>query len=412
MTHFHNLDSNTKQKDVLGLVCDPIATVRIGFIGLGKRGKEAFINFMYIDGVEVCCLCDILEENVNQVRMILAQHNRKEATIYTDIDGWRSVCERADIDLVYICTDRSLHTTIAIYAMQMGKHVAVEVPAANTLEECWQLVDTAERFQRHCLMLENCCYDSFHLTVLNMIQKELLGEVFHAEGGYIHDLRKLDFDRKPHYLNVWLMVGNPYPTHGLGPLCQLLNIHRGDMLESLVSVSSGQFGFPDYNESDFQKKCVLGNMNTTIIRTKKQKTIVLQHDISSPRPYSRNYLISGTKGFVKKQELPQMSFLSNSNDLLSEIEMNDLFTKYEHPFYQSNGNLAREVDVHGGMNFIMNYRLIYCLQQGLALDMDVYDAAVWSSIIELSAESVNNGSIPIIIPDFTKGAWCKSDTKK
>jgi len=403
-------EKGTNQTDVLQLACDPIESVRIGFIGLGKRGKEAFNNFLYIDGVEIVAICDMVDENIAIVNNTLNRHNKKIAEVYSGDECWRSVCEREDVNLVYVCTDRSLHVQIAVYAMKMGKHVAVEVPIANTLEECWQLVDTAEKTRKHCMMLENCCYGAFEMTMLNMAQQGLFGEIFHVEGGYIHNLRELDFEKRPHYLDVWSMKGNPYPTHALGPICQLLNIHRSDKLESLVSVSSGQFEFPKCNDIKIDKKCILGNMNTTIIRTQRNKTIVLQHDISSSRPYSRNYLLSGTKGFAQKRETPLIALSPNSNEFLLQEEMDELLRKYEHPFYVQLGELAREVGTHGGMNFIMDYRLIFCLQNGLPLDMDVYDAVEWSSIIELSAQSVNNGSVPVDIPDFTRGGWKTNKT--
>jgi predicted dehydrogenase len=404
MIRFSEPSRQLGQTHVLKLACDPIPLVRIAFIGLGKRGKEAFSNFMYIEGVKIVAICDVHLDAIAEVQKMLSEHANQLAEVYSQPNDWETICERTDIDLVYICTPRQLHTPIGVYAMEHGKHVAIEVPAANTIDECWQLVDTSERTRRHCMMLENCCYDSFELAILNMAQHGLFGEIFHVEGAYIHDLRTLDFDLKPHYLDVWSMQGNPYPTHGLGPLCQLLNIHRGDKLAWLTSVSSGQFGLPEYGETDREKHTILGNMNTTIIRTEKDKTIVLQHDISSPRPYSRNYLLSGTKGFVQKRTHPEIAFSSANNEILSKEETDVLLTNYEHPYYKEMGELARRVGGHGGMDFVMDYRLIYCLGNGLPLDMDVYDAAEWSCIVALSAASVANGSGPVSIPDFTRGA--------
>ena len=395
------------QSDVLELACEPLENVRIAFIGLGKRGKEAIQNFFYFENVEIVAICDLVSENIALVQELFDNQNIKPANVYTQPDDWRIVCERPDVDLVYVCTDRTLHTPIAVYAMQQGKHVAVEVPAANTIEECWLLVDTAEKCRRHCMMLENCCYDATTMAVLNMAKQGLLGEIFHAEGGYIHDLKQINFDQRDHYLDFWSMQGNPYPTHGLGPLCQLLDIHRGDKLEWLTSVSGGQFNFPVSDDSDFKKECRLGNMNTTIIRTEKAKTIVLQHDISSPRPYSRNYLVSGTKGFVQQRETPRFAILPDTNEYLSEQATENLLKQYEHPFFKETGELARRVGTHGGMNFIMDYRLVYCLNNGLPLDMDVYDAAEWSAVIELSAQSVTNNSTPVRFPDFTRGSTQK-----
>jgi hypothetical protein len=390
------------KSNVLLLACKPISTVRVAFIGLGKRGKESINHYMYLEDVEIKAICDLNEENLLAIRKLLKEHGKKNTDEYKGKEDWRRVCERDDIDLIYVCTSRNLHAEIAVYAMKNNKHVAVEVPAANTIEECWEIVDTAEKYRRHCMMLENCCYGRFELAVLNMSNQGFLGDIIHAEGSYIHDLRKIDFAKRPDYIDLWFMEGNPYPTHGLGPLCQVLNIHRGDKLSSLVSVSNGQFGFPETDRGDSQQQYRLGNMNTTVIKTEKQKTIVIQHDISSPRPYSRNYLLSGTKGFVQKGE-PPIIHLPEKKE--SEISVPGFLEQFEHPFYRKKGKLACRVGAHDGMDFIMDYRLIYCLQKGLPLDMDVYDAAEWSSIIELTEISVQNQSSLVKIPDFTRGAW-------
>lgn len=388
--------------DVLALACEPIPCVRIAFIGLGKRGKESIHHFMHMQGVVIQAVCDLNEENLHFARSLMARHGKALPCEYRRADDWREVCRREDIDLVYVCTNRERHAEIALYAMEQGKHVALEVPAANTVAECWALVDAAEATRRHCLMLENCCYDWFELTVLHMIQQGVLGEVFHAEGAYIHDLRYLDFGQRMSYNRLWQMEGNPYPTHGLGPICQALGIHRGDRMAWLTSVSGGQFNYPSFSQSLSPEAFTLGNINTTLIKTERNKTIVLQHDISSPRPRTRPFLVSGTAGFAQKGE-PHLLTL----EAYPDATVDELLKRYEHPFAKEVGELARRVGSHGGMDFIMDYRLIHCLQQGLPLDMDVYDAAEWSCIIELSARSVANGSRPVEIPDFTRGRWQK-----
>ena len=393
-------------EDVLELRCEPLSVVRMAFIGLGKRGKQSFNHYLYIDGVEIKALCDINPANLREVQNILNEHNRAKADIYTEIDDWKRICERSDIDLIYVCTDRNRHTEIAVYAMNCGKHVALEVPAANTISECWELVNTAEKTRRHCIMLENCCYDYDELAILNLAQAGFFGEIIHLEGAYIHDLRFIDFKSKSHYKELWSMYGNPYPTHGLGPLCQLLNIHRGDKLETVVSVSSGQFNFPIF-ENSTNIEYHLGNINTSIIKTANSKTILLQHDISSPRPYTRNYLVSGTKAFAIKRNELKIAFSENPSEYISQLELKKIISENEHVFYKQKGDIAREIGAHGGMDFIMDYRLIYCLQKGLALDMDVYDAAEWSALVELTSMSVKNGSTPIDFPDFTRGRWKK-----
>ena len=176
------------QKSVLGLRTEPMETVRVGFIGLGMRGPGAVERFTYLDGVEIKALCDLVPDRVDSAQKLLTDKGLPEAAAYSGEDGWKALCERDDIDLVYICTGWQMHVPMAVYAMRHGKHVAVEVPAATSLEECWQLVDVAEQTQRHCMMLENCVYDFFEMTTLNMAQHGLFGEIQHVEGGYIHNL--------------------------------------------------------------------------------------------------------------------------------------------------------------------------------------------------------------------------------
>ncbi len=433
------------QYNVLELASEPIDTVRIGFIGLGSRGSEAIKRYTYIDGVKIVALCDIVPENVEKSKQFLIDKGLPAPDTYTGVEDWKLICEREDIDLIYVCTHWDLHTPIAVYAMEHGKHVATEVPAALTVDECWDLVNTAEKTRKHCIQLENCIYDFFEITTLNMAQKGLFGDIVHVEGAYIHDLRWLNFDLDG-YWNMWRLKhleksdGNTYPTHGLGPVSHLLNIHRGDKMNYLVSMSTNQFGMTEYaknkfgKDSDFAKReYKKGDMNTTIIKTEKGKTIMLQHDVTSPRPYSRLHTISGTKGFAQKYpkegialeiiydknavSLPDVEFdstkinyIKNAHSFVSETELDSLLLEYTHPIVKDIEEKAKEVGGHGGMDFIMDYRLIYCLRNGLPLDQDVYDAAEWSSIIELSRISVENSSVPVMIPDFTRGEWEKLKT--
>ncbi len=408
------------QTDALELACEPIPTVRVGFVGLGMRGADAVRRFMYLEGVEVTALCDIVPDRVTESQKVLAENGRAAASEYTGEEGWKKLCESHNVDLVYVCTHWQLHTPIAVYAMEHGKHAAIEVPAALTIDECWQLVNTVEKTRRHCMMLENCCYDFFEMATLNMAQKGLFGEVVHCEAAYIHDLRWLNFDEKSGYWDMWRLkyntnhTGNPYPTHGLGPVAQILNIHRGDKMDYLVSVSSDQFGMSAYAKEKFGENSqygktdfALGDMNTTLIKTHKGKTIMLQHDVTSPRPYSRIHMVSGTEGFAQKYPIQAIALEPNAHHFLGKVAMDSLLKVYEHPFSKEIGELARKVGGHGGMDFIMDYRLIYCLRNGLPLDEDVYDAAEWSCIVELSEQSVRNGGVPVQIPDFTRGAWDK-----
>lgn len=403
------------QNNVLQLTVDPIPTVRIGFLGTGNRGGAALRRYIHMEGVEIKAICDLEEEMVKKGQKYLQDKNLPMAMEYIGEDTWKEVCERDDIDLIYICTDWLTHTPMAVYAMEKGKHVAIEVPAAVTINECWQLVNTAEKTRKHCMMLENCCYDFFELTTLNMVQQGVFGELVHGEGAYIHDLRS-----QLKNVNGWRVKfyenynGNPYPTHGFGPICQAMNIHRGDKMNFLVSVSSDQFGMTAYLNELYGEKSpesqivhTLGDMNTTIIRTEKGKTIMVQHDVTSPRPYSRLHTLSGTKGFAQKYPTPFIALEPDAHHFLPEEKFNEIMKKYEHPFIKEIGEKAKKVGGHGGMDFMMDYRLIYCLRNGLPLDMDVYDAAEWSCLVELTEISTINGGKPVKIPDFTRGDWNK-----
>jgi len=422
MVKFEAPERPAGQENVLQLRCDPIPTVRVAFIGLGSRGLEAVRRFMYLEGIEVVAICDINKDFVAKTQELLAENNKPKALEFTGEEDWKKVCELENVDLVYNCTHWALHTPIAVYAMEQGKHIALEVPAAMSIEDCWKLVDTAEKTRKHCMMLENCCYDFFEMATLNMAQQGVLGEIVHAEGAYIHDLRELNF-KSPEdggYQGMWRLdyneknKANIYPTHGLGPVCQTLNIHRGDKMNYLVSMSSDQFGMTEYaknkfgENSDYAKRTYeKGDINTTIIKTEKGKTIMIQHDVTSPRPYNRIHMLSGTKGFVQKYPVQGIALEPNAHNFLSEDEMEKLLKEYEHPIVKEVGEKAKEVGGHGGMDFIMDYRLIYCLRNGLPLDQDVYDAAEWSSLVELTEISVRNGSVPVEIPDFTRGDWNK-----
>ena len=405
---------------VMGLTCEPLETVRIAIIGIGMRGSEAVRRLMQIEGARITVICDVVPEFLKEANKRLREAGHLEAAEYTGEDDWMEACRRDDVDLVYQCTPWLMHTPVAIYAMKQGKHTAIEVPAAFSLDECWQLVDTAEETRRHCMMLENCCYDFFELATLNMARQDLFGEILHAEGAYIHDLRSLKFlDQKDGgYYKHWRLEyskkhnGNPYPTHGLGPVAQILGINRGDRFDYLTSMSTKQAGLSLYaaekfgpNSREAQAEYLLGDMNTTPLRTVNDHTIMIQHDTTSPRPYDRLHLISGTRGMARKYPQEAIALEPNAHSFLKPDELKALLTKYEHPLSRQIGEKARMVGGHGGMDFIMDYRLIYCLRKGLPLDQDVYDAATWSCIVPLSEMSVGNRGQSIDVPDFTRGAW-------
>ena len=414
------------QTHVVGLVAPKIDTVRIGIIGLGMRGISAVERFIHIPGVEIKALCDIRGELCKRAEETLLNAGKEKPTsYYGDEKLWKKVCERDDIDLVYVVTDWENHANIGVYAMQQGKHVAIEVPAAMTLDEIWALVNTSEQTRKHCIQLENCVYDFFEMTTLNMAQQGVFGELLHVEGSYIHYLEEI----WPYYYNNWRLNynnehrGDVYPTHGIGPACQLLDIHRGDRMKTLVSMDTKSI-----NGKKFAKKYGVENKETefqnadhtlTLIQTENGKTLHLQHNVMTPRPYSRMYQLTGTAGFANKYPIEQYCFQPtgidttlipdhenlNAHQAVSEEIKAKLMQKYKHPIHIELETIAKQVGGHGGMDFIMDWRLIYCLQNGLPLDMDVYDLAEWCSVIELSRLSIENGNMPVAIPDFTRGYW-------
>ena len=425
------------QKDVLGLALPKKKVVRIGLVGLGMRGPGAVENFSLIPGVQVVALCDYEEKRAVKQNERLRKNGLAPAAVYYGEKGYEALCKRPDIDLVYIATDWEHHAIVAKCALENGKNVADEVPSAMNLQECWDLINLAEQKQLNCMILENCCYDWFEMRTLNMAQHGVFGEILRAQGAYIHNLDEFwDYYWKnpngsdPDQLGWRLKYnkenrGDLYATHGLGPVAQALDIHRGDRMKTLVSMDTKSVHGKELVEKKTGKPCAEfrnGDHTTTLIRTEGEKVIELQHDVMNPQPYNRLYQLTGTRGFANKYpvegyavDASQLKATGNQpkvDDLSTHSFMPDeqrkaLEEKYESPILKKFGKLAKEVGGHGGMDFVMCARLIYCLQNGLPLDMDVYDLAEWCAIAELSAISLDNDCSPVTFPDFTRGLWNK-----
>ena len=417
------------QQNVLGLTAEPIETVHIGVVGLGMRGSEAVRRLVHIPGAEIVALCDLLPDRVEASQKFISKMDKPvPAGAYSgEQESWRGLCEQADVDLVYICTDWLNHYPIAMYAMECGKHVAIEVPAALDMDQIWGLINQSEKTRKHCMMLENCIYDFFEMTTLEMAQRGLFGEVIHVEGAYCHNLDPF-WDE---YWNNWRLDynqkvrGDVYPTHGIGPVCQVLNIHRGDRMTTLVSMDTKSFNgakIASNHEGKQVTEFANGDETSTLIRTEKGKTILIEHDVMTPRPYSRMYQVVGTDGYASKYPIEQYCLRVDkpadqvdarhiSDEKVYEgQEMRALQEGYRNviltPEFEA---LAKSVGGHGGMDFIMDYRLVYCLHHGLPLDMDVYDLAEWCCVAPLSRVSLEHGSMPVEVPDFTRGAWNQVD---
>ena len=421
------------QEHVLNLAVAPIKTVRVGFVGLGMRGPWAVMRFAHIPGVEIVALCDYEYERAEHCQKFLRDKGLMPADIYYGEKGYEELCKRPDIDLVYVATDWNHHYPVAKFAMENGKHAAIEVPSAMNLEQCWSLIDLSEKTRLHCFILENCCYDYYEMNALNMAQQGVFGEVIRAEGAYIHALDAFwgSYWKDPADNDVdnlhWRLKynmenrGDLYATHGLGPVAQCMDIHRGDRFTTLVAMDTESFFGKEFVENKTGKECKEfrnGDHTTTLMRTAKGKVIEIQHNVMTPQPYNRLFKLTGTKGYATKYptpeyalsgdalkgtDAPQMDNL-NAHGFMNAQQKQALEKKFYHPILTKFGEKGREMG-HGGMDYIMDARLVYCLQNGLPLDMDVYDMAEWCCLAELGTLSMDNNCAAVAFPDFTRGHW-------
>ncbi len=389
------------QRSVAQLALPPLPCVRVGFVGLGQRGLEAVKRWCHIAQTQIVALCDLSADSVAAANSVLRDNGRPAARVFASADA---LCACPDIDLVYVCTDWATHFAIACCALECGRHVAVEVPAVMTIREAWHLVDLAERQRLHCMMLENCCYDYFEMATAAMAHSGLLGTVVHGEGGYCHELGNKWEPWRLRY-NA-LHRGDVYPTHGLGPVCLAMNIHRGDRLRALVSMDTvaadsvaGRYAMTQGGQPDGLSGFANGAVTTTLLRTVAGHTIQLSHDVQTPRPYSRGYRLVGTQGYADKYPVEQLWMEG------SEVAAADVAAAIDRWLPDDVRRLraeAAQYDKRGGMSFIMDSRLVACLLDGRPLDMDVYDLAEWCSVVELSELSVSEGFAPVRVPDFCR----------
>ena len=433
----HVPERQSGQLPALGLRTSKLPVVRVGFVGLGMRGSDAVERWTHIPGIQVVALCDYEVQRANACQQALEKASMPRAAVYHGEKGYEELCARNDLDLVYIATDWVHHFPVARCALEHGKHVAVEVPSAMNLHEIWALIDLVEQKRLHCMILENCCYDFFELNSLSMAQQGVFGEVIYAQGAYRHELSPYwdkYWNGDPNDRLQWRLRynkdhrGDVYPTHGLGPIAQVMNIHRGDRMETLVAMDTRSFNgrqlVKDRTGEDVEFRN--GDHTTTLIRTAQGKVLEIHHNVMTPQPYNRMYQLTGTEGFANKypregyavqgrwletaekhaeaaesqkyDQLTGHSYLTEEqNRMLVERFTSPLVTRYE--------KKAKEVGGHGGMDFIMDSRLVYCLQNGLPLDMDIYDLAEWCCLAELGAISMDNGNLPVEVPDFTRGYW-------
>jgi len=416
------LSADTPKRSSSTMIGVPFETrerVRLGIVGVGGRGSSLLQDLLAIEKVEVRAICDLVPEKVARAQKAVTDAGQAEPIGFSKGELDFKNLTGLELDIVYIATPWNWHVPMALSAMKNGKHAAVEVPVCTTLQECWDIVDTSEATRRHCIILENCCYGDTEMMVLGMVRDGVFGEVTHGEAAYLHDLRSILtanegeglWRRFPHMKRN----GNLYPTHGLGPVAHYMDIHRGDRFDYMVSVSSSEASLTSYVKANYAdgdpkraEKYICGDMNTSIIKTQKGRTILLQHDVVNPRPYSRLNSISGTKGIFA--DYPARIFIDGSKQAdgsnHEDWQNLDAFRdQYEHPLWKKTGEMARKLGGHGGMDYVMNYRLMDCLKRGLVPDINVYDAAAWSAPTPLSEASVAQNGTSQKFPDFTRGEW-------
>lgn len=407
-----------KGKTMIGVPFERRDTVRIALIGTGLRGRSVLNEFVNVPNVKVVALNDTVREKTEKAKAIVEKANAGNPEIYVDGDyGYKKLLQRDDIDFIYIATPWEWHVPQALDAMKAGKHVGTEVPAGYTLQDIWKLVDTSEATRKHCMMMENCCYGWGELFALNLVRSGVLGTIVHGEGAYNHDLRYILFETKDE--GLWRRKhhtqrnSNLYPTHGLGPVANYMDINRGDKFEYMVAMSSSAPGLNEYRAEKLTKDdprmkevYVAGDYNTNLIKTNKGRSVLVQHNVTNPRPYDRINLVQGTKGIYR--DYPARVYLEATKADHRWQDIEQYKAKYEHYLWKEMGDTARKLGGHGGMDYIMCYRTIQCIREGLVPDMDVYDAAVWSAPGPLSEISSAKGSMPIKFPDFTRGLWTQS----
>ena len=392
----------------------PIDQVRIGFVGIGGQGSGHVSNLLQIPGCRITAVCDIRSERTDWASAKITAAGHPAPTPYTrGPRDFERLCENEQLDLVFNAAPWEWHAPIMLAAMKNGKHTATEVPAVMTLDDCWAIVEAAEKHQRHCVMMENCNYDRMEMMVFNMVRQGVFGEILHAGGGYLHDLRAIKFADEGEGLwrRAWAtkLDGNLYPTHGLGPVANCLDINRGDRFDYLVSMSGPSRGLQawaaEHEPPDSPKRnerYVLGDVNVSLIKTARGRTIYVEHCTNLPRPYSRIHLVQGSKGLF--QGYPNRVYIEGRGRADQWQEASAVLAEFDHPLWKELAEKAKGAG-HGGMDFIEDYRLIKCLREGTPTDMDVYDAAALSAVVELSVRSVKRRAASLDVPDFTRGRW-------
>jgi predicted dehydrogenase len=382
-----------------------------GVIGISGRGSGMLAEMLSVEGVKVTAVCDKYEDRAQNGVKIVQEKAGYTPEMYLD---YRELLKRDDISAILCCTTWITHSRVAIDAMRAGKHVAFEVGGAASIEECWQMVRVSEETGKFCMLLENCCYDRNELALFNMKRQGLFGEIIHAQGGYQHDLRdEITYGRETRHgrlFNFMNRNGDLYPTHQLGPIAKLLNINRGNRFVSLTSMASKARGLHEgildnlpkgYDLSTFN--FAQGDIVTTMIKCAHGETILLIHDCTLPRPYSRNYRVQGTKGIYMEDK--DQIYIQDESHQHSWESFEPYRDKFEHPLWKQYAKDGIHEGGHGGMDFLVLSAFAKSAINDVKSPIDVYDTAAWMAITCLSEESIALGSMPVPVPDFTNGMW-------
>ena len=412
-------------------IAPKLKTIKVAIIGCGARGGTHYPQLSAFEGTEFVGICDLHKDLAERAKKrVLANgkgERHKNVKLYTAAKhAYQKMLAETKPDLVYVVTPWEWHAPMAIDAMNAGAHVCVEVPLTTSIKECWEVIDTSEKTKKHCMMLENVNYGRDELMFLNMCRQNLFGELLHGEAAYIHELRgqmrSVETGRgtgswRTHH---WAQEnGNLYPTHGLGPVAQYMNIGRtDDTFRRIVSFSSPAKNHQLWVDKNTKPGSKLrdiefngGDINTSIIKTHLGRTIMVQWDESSPRPYSRHNLIQGTKGtgagFPTRVALEGgvPGATKNHHGWAQGDGLKEMYEKYDHPLYTRMKEVAKKHGGHGGMDAMMNFRVVECLREGQPLDQNVYEGCLWSAVTPLTRKSVAEDGMPQDFPDFTRGQW-------
>ncbi len=387
---------------------------RIALIGSSGRGRSLLENLMQIDGVVVPAVCDLIPERVEMgVKMVKEYYG--EDTVCNGYTDYKELLEKEELDAILVATTWITHVPIAVDGMKAGVHVAMEVGGAASEEECWEIIRTSKQTGKFCMLLENCCYCRKEMAVFNMVKQGLFGELVHLEGGYRHDLRdEICLGRENIHGRLYNFMnrnGELYPTHQLGPIAKLLDINRGNRFVTLNSVTSKSAGLnvwlkdnkgEDYDITNY--KFAQGDVTTTILKTAHGETVVLFHDCSLPRPYSRNFVVQGTKGIFQELSDDDSFIYFDGQEKHDFVPMKEFVEKYEHPLWKWYQDVGVKSG-HGGMDYLVLLAFTESVKNDTTPPIDIYDTATWMAVTYLSEQSAAMGGAPVPFPDFTSGKW-------